>query len=68
MNESVKIEMLYGLKCIRPDWSCRPGAIIEYRPPHIPHIIPARIAPRCDFCGHPPGDGRHKCLNCGAPK
>lgn len=63
----IKVDCLYGFKALRPDWDLRPGAIVEVDPKNMPTII-ARHVLRCDYCGHPPGDGRHKCLNCGAPK
>lgn len=69
MSELLKIEMLYGFKCLRPEWSARfrPGAYLEYTG-EPPIFMRAPTRPKCDYCGHHLHADGYKCKSCGAPK
>lgn len=74
MNDQLlTIEMLYGFKCLRPNYSfgwSDPRAIyaVEQATGIRPAMLGSPCRPRCDYCGmftHPEG---YKCKSCGAPK
>ena len=57
------ITIEYGMRVLRPAYyGCDRTGVTEV----FTGVEAQRL--KCGYCGHPPGDGRHKCLNCGAPK
>lgn len=64
MSEGIKYVIHYGLSCSRPQVF---GHVVDAVKVET-HAIAERPDLVCMFCGHPPGNGAHKCLNCGAPK
>lgn len=58
-NEFIEVTKLYGFM------PTRLADVSGVRPMYV-GVPPA--AKTCDYCGLGPGNGAHKCLNCGAPK
>ncbi len=61
---------VYGFKKIVPQnlgdaWLCGAEDALQFT--GVSEVFIGTAA-RCDYCALPPGNGAHKCLNCGAPK